>query len=263
MKYAKNYNVILDNMDLIRYRLRPIAAITYIQDAFARYMATRKLAAYDLFSKNMYWVVGEFNMEFMDELPFWSEEIRAEIWISELSKLKIYTDFEISYKNKPFTKGNACWFIIDGNSKRPVKTDEFHNQLIVQEDLVLGNHKKFNLPDVKEKINEIEHKTNLSDLDFNNHVNNKSYINLAELTATEDFKRNHILERLDIRFIRETFLGDVLNCVTYSTEENNVFAHKITKDDVSVCEILTKWKEHKDTTDIVKYPLEIKKEITL
>ena len=61
-KYSKNYNVILDNMDIYNYKLRPISAIMYIQDAFARLCATKKVAAYDMFPKNMYWVVTEFNI---------------------------------------------------------------------------------------------------------------------------------------------------------------------------------------------------------
>ena len=76
-KYIKTYTVILDNMDLFEYRLRPISAIMYLQDAFARYTATKKMAAYDLFAKNQYWVVAEINMEFPESLPFWSEEIKV------------------------------------------------------------------------------------------------------------------------------------------------------------------------------------------
>ena len=49
-KYSHKYNVILDNMDLNNYRIRPVAAIMYLQDAFARFTATKKMAAYDLFS---------------------------------------------------------------------------------------------------------------------------------------------------------------------------------------------------------------------
>ena len=70
-KYKQKYNVILDNMDLYRYRLRPISAIMYLQDAFARYTATKKMAAYDLFATNQYWIVTEFNIDFINDLPFW------------------------------------------------------------------------------------------------------------------------------------------------------------------------------------------------
>ena len=122
-QYTKTYNVILDNMDLFEYRLRPISAIMYLQDAFARYTATKKMAAYDLFATNQIWIVTEFNIDFVEDLPFWSEEIEISIWISEITKLKVYTDYELKHKGKTFAKGNALWFVIDRETKRPAKTD--------------------------------------------------------------------------------------------------------------------------------------------
>ena len=259
-KYTKTYSVILDNMDLIEYRLRPISAIMYVQDAFARMTATKNMAAYDLFSKNLYWVVGEFNIDFVDFLPFWSEEIKVEIWFSEISKLKLYADFNIYYKENLFAKGNSCWFLIDSHSKRPVRTDEAKAVFEVCGDLALGEHKKFVLPEIIEKVSEIEHKMNLSDLDFNNHVNNKSYINIAEMTAPYEYKKMHRLKHLSIRFNRETFLNDVLVCSLYKTKTPNIYAHKLEKDGVSVCEILTEWEENISEQNIVEYDLDVKKE---
>ncbi len=247
-------------MDIFEYRLRPIAAIMYLQDAFARYCATKEVAAYDLFATNQYWIVTEFNIDFIDNLPFWSEEIEINIWISEISKLKIYTDYEITYKNKPFAKGNALWFILDKKTKRPAKTDFVAERFHICEELTLGEHKKFTLPEPKEKINEIKHINNLSDLDFNNHVNNKSYINLAEMAANEEFKKTHTLKNLSIKFNRETFLNDTLVCSTYKTDIANVYTHIIEKDGVSVCDISTYWTEKKNTDSIVNYDLKVKNE---
>ena len=259
-KYVKTYNVILDNMDLYNYELRPISAIMYLQDAFARYCATKKVAAYDLFPKNMYWIVTEFNIEFIDKLPFWSEEIEIKIWISELSKLKIYTDYEITYKDKPFAKGNALWFLIDTNTKRPVKTDIISERFEVSPVLVLGEHKKFSLPETTEKYNEITHKINFSDLDFNKHVNNKSYINLAEMTAPEEFRKTRVLKNLHIRFNKETFLDDILTCTTNRTEFADTYTHIVEKDGVSVCDIVTTWKERNNKINILDYNLDVKNE---
>ena len=259
-KYSKTYNVILDNMDLFHYRLRPISAIMYLQDAFARYTATKGMAAYDLFKTEQYWIVTEFNIDFEESLPFWSEEIKVEIWISELSKLKIYTDFNLYYNNKVFAKGNALWFIIDKTSKRPAKTDVIAEKFKICPDLTIGEHKKFFMPETIEKYKEISHINNLSDLDFNNHVNNKSYINLAEMTAPEEFKKTHKIKSLCVRFNRETFLNDKLICGTYKTNSDNIYVHKIEKDGVSVCDIVTKWDLNEDKTNIVNYNLKIKTE---
>ena len=258
-KYSHCYNVILDNMDLNEYRLRPISAIMYLQDAFARLCAIKNVAAFDLFPENMYWVVGEFNIEFEGELPFWSEEIRTDIWISELTKLKIYTDYELYYKDKIFAKGNGCWFVIDQNTRRPVKTDFLADKFDICPEFALGEHKKFSLFDTKEKISEIVHKNNLSDLDFNHHVNNKSYINIAEAATSNEFKKTHKLKTMNIRFNRESFIDDVLVCSTYKTETENTFVHRIMKDDNSICDIQTSWvKKEAKTEDILHYKLMLK-----
>jgi acyl-ACP thioesterase len=101
---------------------------------------------------------------------------------------------------------------------------------------------------------------NLSDVDFNKHVNNKSYINLAEMTAPAEFMQNHTLKSLHVRFNRETFLGDTLQCTTYKTTEPKTYAHIIEKDGTSVCDIVTTWQEQKENTRIVDYDLPIKNE---
>ena len=259
-KYSKKYNVILDNMDLFEYRLRPISAIMYLQDAFARYTATKKMAAYDLFPSNQYWIVTEFNIDFTDDLPFWSEEIEINIWISEITKLKVYTDYELRYKNKTFAKGNALWFIIDRESKRPAKTDIVAERFELCDELTLGEHKKFVLPEVTEVYTKIEHTNNLSDLDFNKHVNNKSYVNIAELTAPDEFRKTHKLKTLSIRFNRETILGDTLICTANKTQNPCQFVHTIEKDGVSVCDISTTWEERTSKDNIFDYDLDVKNE---
>lgn len=259
-KYKKTYNVILDNMDLFEYRLRPISAIMYLQDAFARYTATGRMAAYDLFAKNQYWVVAEINMDFAESLPFWSEEITVELWFSEISKLKIYVDFNIFYKNKVIASGNSLWFLISRDNQRPVKADEVAQKFEICNELTLGEHKKFVIPQAKEVYTKIEHKNNLSDIDFNKHVNNKSYINLAEMTAPDEFRKTHRLEHLYIRFNKETFLGDILTCTTNRTEYSNQYTHIIEKDGISVCDILTVWEEKTKKENIVDYNLDVKNE---
>lgn len=261
-RYSHKYSIILDNIDLHQYKLRPVSAISYIQDSFARYTATKGFAAYDLFPKNLYWIVSEFNINFVADLPYWSEEIETQIWISEISKLKLYTDYQLLYKGEVFAKGNACWFVINTESKRPAKTDIFENKFEICSDLTLGEHKKFTLAETTEQISSITHTNNLSDIDFNNHVNNKSYINLAELTAPEEFQDTHMLRELNIKFNKETFLGDILKATTYKTSEQNYFVHKITKGETDVCDITTRWENKKSdiNTNILEYDLSVKTE---
>lgn len=260
MKYLHNYSIILDDMDMKHYRIRPISALKYAQDSFARLTSTKRLGAYDLHAIGMCWVIGECNMEFEGSLPFWSEEITVEIWISEITRLKIYSDFRILSKGKAFAKGNMCWIILNENSRRPEKTDCFAEKFSVHTELAIGEHKKFPHYDTDVKIASTSYTTNLSDIDFNGHVNNKSYVNIAEKTVPAEFSERHRLKSISIKFNKETFLGDMLTCTAYKCGMTDNYAHKITRNETDVCDILSSWEEYNDRGTILEADLKIRTE---
>ena len=259
-KYTKTYNVILDDMDLFEYRIKPLSLLGYLQDAIARFTATKGMAAYDLFPHNLYWVIAEFNIWFIEALPFWSEEIKVELWFSEISKIKMYIDYNIYYKDKVIAKGTSLWFIVSRETKRSVKTDMIAERFEVVNELVSGEHKKFVMPQTTEVYAKIEHTINLSDTDFNKHVNNKSYINIAKKIIPDEFRKTHRLKNLYIRYNKETFLGDTLICTANRTENPYQFTNIIEKDGVSVCDIATLWEEKTSKENIAEYNLDVKTE---
>ena len=256
-KYTEKYLITNDTMD-INYRLRPISAIMYFQDCIARYLTTKNLAAFDVIKDNLYWILSEINIQFEKELPFWSEPIEVSTWISEVSKLKVIVDFELKHRNQIFAKGNSNWFILNTETKRPVTTEYVKDKVEIYPDFALGEHKKFHLETLKEKIKETTHITNLSDIDFNYHVNNKSYINLAEVTVDDDFKKTHTLKKLSVKYNKETFLGDVLICSTYTTESSDILIHKIEKEGVSVCDISSYWTDKIKETPVSDFNLSVR-----
>ena len=241
-KYFQEYIITNDCMDK-NYRIKPISVIMFFQDSFARFLTTKYLAAFHIIKENLYWVVSEFNIDFKDDLPFWSEKINVEIWISELSKLKIYADFRLTYKDKIFAEGNSCWYILDTNTKRPVSTDIIKDKIGVVSEFSLGEHKKTGVENCFEKLNEISHTINISDIDFNKHVNNKSYINIAETSFDEDYRNTHSVKNMHVKFIKESFLKDNLTCSLYKTGSPDYFVNKITKDGADIFYMTTKWEK--------------------
>lgn len=260
-KYTKTYSVILDDMDMQQYRLRPISAIMYLQDTFARYCATRGMAAYDLKRKGQYWVISELNMKIVAPLPFWSEEIKAELWFSEISRLKVYADFRLYYHDQVVACGDTLWLMLDSTTKRLVKADEMASKFTVHPELVFNSHSKMVLPVPADKVASIMHIVNLSDIDFNNHVNNKSYLHIAAMALPEAFRETHGLKSLQVRFNKETFLGDSLSCQVSKTQQSDCYLHRIDKGGVSVCDVITTWQELTAGIPIVDYGLEVKKEV--
>ena len=247
-KYCQKYIITNDCMD-INHRLTPISAIMYFQDSFARYMTLNNLAAFDIVDDNLYWIVSEFNIEFCSELPFWSEEIEVSAWVSEITKLKIFADFELKQNGIAFAKGDSSWFILNTQTKRPILTNIVSDKIKQRAEFTLNEHKKFTQILPKEEYNSIKHTINLSDIDFNNHVNNKSYINLAQ-KSMQEYCKNHSLKKLSVKYSKESFLGDTLVCKTSKTEFENTFIHKIMLNDNSICDIITSYSDKIEQTDI-------------
>ena len=102
------------------------------------------------------------------------------------------------------------------------------------------------------------HNINISDIDFNNHTNNKSYLHIAAMALPEDFRKTHLLKTIQVRFNKETFIGDNLICRVYKTEQENRFLHRLDKDGVPVCDVIASWKNIEPYTTIVDYDLKVK-----
>lgn len=247
-KHKTIYPVTNDLMNAA-YALKPSAVVMYFQDAFARYMTSKNIAAFDIVDKGLYWVMSEFNIEFGKDMPFWTQDVISETWLSEITKLKNYFDFELKCDNEVFAKGNSCWFLLNEN-KRPVSSDIVAERTEICNELTLGEHTKFKVPETKEKIISITHKVGISDIDFNDHVNNKSYINIAQTTLPDNYKTEHSLKRLSARFVKEGFLNDELICTSYKTDNKNIFVHKIERDGISVCDVISEWTEEKSKKTI-------------
>ena len=67
-------------------------------------------------------------------------------------------------------------------------------------------------------------------------------MNIAQATISNEYKLEHTLQSISIKFVKETYLDDVLTCKTYKTDEQDACVHIIEKGDETVCQISTKWK---------------------
>lgn len=252
-KLSHKYTISGSDMDP-DYYLRPVAALAYCQDSFTRLLSRKYIASFDLKVKNMHWVVSEVSMEFSGELPFWSEDVLAEIWISERSKIRMYSDFTLSHKGAVFAKGSCCWLLIDEIRKRPASLDFLDGVLDFLPDFVLGPHVKFPQIVDSDVARSFEYTIGERDIDFNNHVNNRAYLNIAINSCAWTLGCEWTVEKLKARFLKECFFGDVLTC-NETVDCGNVHSFKLLKNGESVCEIFTTWQKQKNKKPIRECPV--------
>ena len=93
-KYRHTYTSTASDITPL-YRLTPNAMLMYFQDSFARLMTIHGVAAFDIVKQRRMWVITEVQMDVQPTATYWSEDFTVEIWVSELSSLRIYCDFRI------------------------------------------------------------------------------------------------------------------------------------------------------------------------
>ena len=234
MKYTREYKIKLCDMGL-DFRAKQKSILGYFQECFAEWCLVHKMTGYHLAQKGLMWVITNINMENLGEMPFWSEDIRVEVWFSEVKKLRAYLEFRIFCGNRPVAQGDSCWMVLEQQTRRPVAIDK------IVENCGIENEKNFLLRkrldnDAKgELVNEVTFKATYSDLDYNGHVNNLSYLMWGVESLPENFRNSHKVKNCSLVFHRECFLNDEIQTQMYRDGDNFNFLIKRKNDDEIAC----------------------------
>ena len=233
--YEKEYTIRSVEMDS-EYYLRKIDAVRFFQETYALYCKDNKIAAFDLIDKNIIWVLAQMKIEYSGKMPKWSEDIKVRFWFSEITKLKIFSEFQIIYNDEVIVKGDSIWFLLDINTKRPVCPMPTLECVNINPELVLGGHTKFIKPQGGELISSRNYKVGIFDIDFNHHLNNLRYLDFAIRTLSEDFLRTKTIKSFTVQFQKECFLDDELESSAFRKSENNIY-FILKRNSETVCEI--------------------------
>ena len=254
-RYKHRYTVTAADM-AANYTLTPNAILMYAQDCFARMMTLCRVAAFDVEKDHRMWVISEYTADMGSAVAFWSEEVDVELWVSELSSLRIFADFRIARADNGTTvaTGSFQMNILNTESHRLEPTDFLQGRFAVVPELMTPSHKKQRFPKGETAMAEMEHTVTRLDVDFNGHMGNRSYVDLALLTLPELQLRTKRLAQMTVHWLRESHLGDRLLCQTCRIDgEPDCLLHTIAHDaGAVVCEMLSRWVPDAGTPDIAQ-----------
>ena len=235
--YQQTYSVLASDMD-ITYHITPNAIMLYFQDCFARFLTSKRLAAFDIIKENLIWVISDLELNYVKERPLWSSEIKVKIRFSEISAVRIYVDYWICDSNdEPFAQGTSIWAIISSVTKRPFAAKE-----MLEKGGITANGtpmKSGIVPDVTNKtlFKEVEHAVNVTDLDFNGHVCNRTYLSISMATLPLDFIKTYSPKYMHIKFARESFFGEVLTCKVSKNDHLAYWYDIVNSNGKAICNI--------------------------
>ena len=156
-------------------------------------------------SENAFWVLTRILVQ-MDEYPEWREEVQIKTWPKGTDGFFALRDFEIYKENKVVGRATTSWLILDQNTRRPRKLDNFNflHENFLQEAAIDRNLEKIISP---RELNKIDNrKVYYSDLDVNKHVNNATYVKW--ILDSYFSKKNKQISEFEINFISELNLND-------------------------------------------------------
>ena len=250
-KYRHTYTSTASDITPL-YRLTPNAMLMYFQDSFARLMTIHGVAAFDIVKQRRMWVITEVQMDVQPTVTYWSEDFTVEIWVSELTSLRIYCDFRIVHADNEqlIASGTSQWNILNLNTKRLETTDFLADKLMVVPELMTASHKKVRFPKMLSCDMQMEHRATRLDLDFNFHVSNRSYVSIALLTMPDEVLASQTLKAITVHWLHETYLDETLLCRMSRTEDGSYFHTLTNADGIVVCELMSKWQPQPEKPDV-------------
>lgn len=253
MKYCTTYQITSAQMDG-NYRLTVDGILTYHENTVARYLTSLGMAAFDLQKQDRTWIISEINLELPAPPTMWTEDLEVEVWISEMTSLRIWMEFTIKEVHTGIVAacGNSCWSVISMSERKLLSCQALIHDSELTSEYAAGPHKKRSIMKFRqEPASTLEHSVNMIDLDFNGHTTNRRYVQLALCCFEPSFLKEKRPDSINIRFIHESRMGEKLLCQTHPTDDADWFVSRIINgEEMEICRVSSHWKEKEPLPDI-------------
>ncbi|SKA94967.1 Acyl-ACP thioesterase [Caloramator quimbayensis] len=245
MKYSKEFSVYYSDVDRFN-KSKTLSILNYLEETAMSHSLSVGLGFEKLYNEGFAWILAAWHVE-IDRAPSFNEKITVKTWPVCFDKYFAYRHFKIiDEMGNVIVSAASKWVLLDINKRRAVKIpNEIKNSYIIDEETatkqpfmdfkkieVFGDKKQFDI--------------RRSDIDTNNHVNNKKYVEWAIETVPYDIYDNYYLSSFDVLYKRETEYGNTVlsYCMeSYKDENSAEYYHAIkSEDELELALIFTNWK---------------------
>lgn len=212
MEYKENFKLGVDDIDkecniTNKSILRIFENIAgYHSDTIGRGVMSKD-------EKGSTWILLEWKVKVLKRQRY-GDIIKAKTWARSFKKYYTYRDFEIYNKSGEICViGTSKWILLDLNKSKIAKFDEnlIKNYGIVDKN-VFNKEEIEKIKEPENYENEILYKINRKDIDFNGHVHNLNYLDLAYEALPENIYLENNFDNIRITYKKEIKLGETVKC---------------------------------------------------
>ena len=198
------------------------------------------------------WMIIRTRME-IGKISKWMDTLSLDTWYQEGYKLYSPRMIECKDKSTGETVFNSTswWIVMDLERMRPCRPDVFSKKLPFAEkslrwkDPALPPYPSMDLF-IQDAFSEKDISISYYDTDYNKHVNNISYVTWAMESFPKEFLDSNRPTSIDVKWEKQSFLGDTLKAKTFKGKENDLYMTKIyriepTGEELEVFTAVSEW----------------------
>ncbi len=214
----------------------------YFEDIAILHSESRGLGLDYYDENNVGWFLYKWDIQ-INEYPKFADTITI---ITEPKAYKGFyanRDYTILLNDKVIGEIKTLWIFMDTEKMRPKKINtEMRDNFWLD-----SNADEINKLDELNGVNTIliqkQFDVRQSDIDTNNHVNNRVYIDWALETLPIEIKESKILKSLKVTYIKQLSYGDSIEAFSEIIEEDSSvkFIHSIKSNETEYCRLQSTW----------------------
>jgi len=235
--YVRNFDVDCNG------KLKLEMLLNFLQESAAEHADKLGVSGKELLKKNLAWVLSRYHIK-ITRYPSQGEAIEIVTWPSIIKGIFTLREFEIFSHNTKTAEATSSWLAVDLNKKKPININKslpefpMHDKRAVNDDFQ-------RLPDFEKTDFELRFPVLKGNLDFNHHVNNVVYINLAVETIPKKVIMNFRPSRIEVNYKNETFYSDwiISRSQNIDTGKYPQFIHQLVResDGQEIARLRTAW----------------------
>lgn len=205
---SKTYEVKYYEQNL-KNELKESSLLNFLQDAATVSAEELGFGPSFVFSNNLAWFVLKYHIELTQPIRN-TDSVLIKTQPRGAHRLYAYRDFEICNSiGEKIGAASSLWALIDMSEKRMLPMEKAIPFMIKYEkketDLVFEK-----IPPIENADFTKEFEVRFDDVDVNRHANNANYMIWALESLPHDFRMEHSLTTIDIKYRKETSMGAIV-----------------------------------------------------
>ena len=241
MKFERSYRIGVEDIGFENLATNK-TILEIMEDIASVHSASVGLGVKEIQENNAAWALIDWKVQVIRR-PDYDEEVRAVTWSRKSDRLLAYRDFKLFDKEDNLIAiGSSRWIYMNLEKRRPMKiTSDIMDRYESEDDSVFDEEITkidiSNLENLKE-ITSLNYKLRRRDMDYNGHMHNISYIDIANEVLPEELYFNKHFSHIRVEYKKEILKDDdvIVKCfqdedrviITFETESkiNAVIEYK-------------------------------------